>query len=72
MKNVVERGVALAKDNRIRSDELPLFERRRVRPVAPRSPESLPSIERRHIIETLEHVGWNRQVLGSNGEMSRW
>jgi DNA-binding NtrC family response regulator len=61
LENVVERGVALAKESRIAADELPLFERRRLRPVATRSPESLPSIERRHIIETLEHVGWNRK-----------
>jgi DNA-binding NtrC family response regulator len=24
-------------------------------------PESLPTLERRHIIETLERVGWNRR-----------
>jgi len=61
LENVVERGVALASGAQIQAGDLPLFERRRVRPVAASGPESLPTMERRHIIETLEHVGWNRK-----------
>ena len=61
LENVIERGVALAKHDVIGADELPLFERRRVVPPVSTAPESLPSIERRHIIDTLEHVGWNRK-----------
>jgi len=61
LENVIERGVALAKQDCIGADELPLFERRRIVAPASSAPESLPSIERRHIIDTLEHVGWNRK-----------
>jgi two-component system NtrC family response regulator len=61
LENVVERGVALVKGDRITADDLPLFERRRTQPRWSKGPESLPSLERRHIIETLEHVGWNRK-----------
>ena len=64
LENVIERAVALCAGDELRADDLPSFERRSdAAPSAsgPRLPESLPTLERRHIIETLERVGWNRR-----------
>jgi DNA-binding NtrC family response regulator len=70
LENVIERGVALAKDDRICESDLPQFERRRRPTLSRLGPESLPAIERRHIIETLEHVGWNRKRAAEILEIS--
>ncbi len=62
LENLVERTVALAKTDRIEAEDLPFFERRRsTRPSIPQPLESLPTMERRLIIETLDRVGWNRK-----------
>jgi DNA-binding NtrC family response regulator len=63
LENVIERAVALCSDDELRADDLPAFERKPETPAtaAARLPESLPTLERRHIIETLERVGWNRR-----------
>jgi DNA-binding NtrC family response regulator len=64
LENVIERAVALCSGNALCADDLPHFERRAEGPAAQapaRVPESLPTLERRHIIETLERVGWNRR-----------
>ena len=59
LQNVIERGVALCPGERITMEDLPrrFFGRR----AAPGGFESLPSMERRHILETLDKVGWNRR-----------
>ena len=61
LENSIERGVALCRGSRITTDDLP----RRLREArAPQSMEgvhSLQAIERNHILETLDKVGWNRK-----------
>ena len=61
LENVVERGVALCQGARIGIEDLP--HRLRERPIlAPAQPvQSLPSLEKRHILDTLDRVGWNRK-----------
>jgi DNA-binding NtrC family response regulator len=61
LENVIERGVALAKGDVIGEAELPLLARRKTRLVESSRPQSLSSIERRHIIDTLDQVDWNRK-----------
>jgi DNA-binding NtrC family response regulator len=63
LENVVERAVALCPGDVLRADALPRFGRTGRAAPTPRGeiPESLPTLERRHIIETLERVGWNRR-----------
>jgi DNA-binding NtrC family response regulator len=63
LENVIERAVALCSGDELRAEDLPSLERRPevASAAAPRQPESLPTLERRHIIETLERVGWNRR-----------
>jgi len=61
LQNVIERGVALCNGDRIRHADLP---NRIFASVAPESHEgiqSLPKMERKHILETLDTVGWNRK-----------
>lgn len=63
LENTIERGVALCRGSRISLCDLP--QRLRDRPAAP-VPErdgidSLHVMERRHILETLQRVGWNRK-----------
>ena len=60
LENVIEHGAALSTEDCIRPSDLPLFERRGT-PSIRHSLQSLSSVERKHIIETLEHVGWNRK-----------
>jgi DNA-binding NtrC family response regulator len=62
LENAIERAVALCPGERVRAEDLPLgagAERARAVKTAP---ESLPSLERRHILDTLERVGWNRKL----------
>ncbi len=63
LENVIERAVALCPGDVLFADALPRFGRGGRPPETPRGeiPESLPTLERRHIIETLERVGWNRR-----------
>jgi len=61
LQNVIERGVAFCNGDRIQRGDLPS------RILAPPSPEihagiqSLPNLQRKHILETLDTVGWNRK-----------
>ena len=62
LENVIERCVALCPGECIGVGDLP----RRLREGPPRSApaqevESLPGLERKHILETLDRVGWNRR-----------
>ena len=61
LENVIERGVALCRSQHIGVEDLP--HRLRERPSgAPSEPvQSLPSLEKRHILDTLDRVGWNRK-----------
>lgn len=61
LENVIEHGAALSNGDCIGEADLPLFERKRAAGSRGRGLESLSSIERKHIIETLEQVGWNRK-----------
>jgi DNA-binding NtrC family response regulator len=63
LANVMERAVALCTGDELSAEDLPSLGRK-VEPLLTRADcvsESLPSLERRHIIETLERVGWNRR-----------
>jgi two-component system NtrC family response regulator len=63
LANVMERAVALCTGDELSADDLPSLGRK-PEPLLTRADcisESLPSLERRHIIETLERVGWNRR-----------
>jgi two-component system NtrC family response regulator len=62
LENVIERGVALCRGARIEAGDLPqrLCERPGAR-VPAQGVQSLPSLEKRHILETLDRVGWNRK-----------
>jgi two-component system response regulator HydG len=63
LENVIERAIALCPGDVLSADSLPSFSRaaRTSEPERGGAPESLPTLERRHIIETLERVGWNRR-----------
>ena len=63
LENVIERAVALCSGELLVADCLPSFGRgvRVTAPARSEVTESLPTLERRHIIETLERVGWNRR-----------
>jgi DNA-binding NtrC family response regulator len=62
LENTVERGVALCRGSSLGSDDLPERVRRPRPPEAePESVASLELLERRHILATLERVGWSRK-----------
>jgi DNA-binding NtrC family response regulator len=62
LENTIERGVALCRGTRLGPLDLPDRLRAPVRPAAEReSLQSLELLERRHILATLERVGWNRK-----------
>ena len=68
LKNVIERAVVLCRGQEIDAEDLLLTklatagdtERDRRWPTASFSPASLDDIERRHILATLNHTGWNK------------
>jgi two-component system nitrogen regulation response regulator NtrX len=62
LENAIERAVALCPGERVRAEDLPLGGGASLPREATTAPESLPSLERRHILETLERVGWNRKL----------
>jgi len=62
LENAIERAVALCPGDRIGAAELPRLGGVDCAPAVHASPESLPSLERRHILDTLERVGWNRKL----------
>jgi two-component system response regulator HydG len=62
LENAIERGVALARTSYLQVDDLP----RRLRAPdskrdVPDAIQSLPGLERQHILRTLDRVGWNRK-----------
>ncbi|MEM7409186.1 MAG: sigma-54 dependent transcriptional regulator [Myxococcota bacterium] len=61
LQNVMERAVALSRGEVVGIDVLPRFHRTPTERAPDGVVESLPVLERRHIIETLERVGWNRK-----------
>ncbi len=61
LENVMERAVALCRNGTIGVEDLPPLHRARGARSSGSAVESLPVLERRHIIETLERVGWNRK-----------
>jgi two-component system response regulator HydG len=62
LENAIERAVALCPGDRVRREDLPLGGTSAPRVMPKSAPESLPSLERRHILDTLERVGWNRKL----------
>ena len=60
LENVIERAVALCRGQRITPEDLPRH-LREAPAMAPECIQSLPRLERRHILETLDRVGWNRK-----------
>jgi two-component system response regulator HydG len=65
LENCIERGVALCSSDRIRPDDLPQRLRSREEQKIPGAIPSLESVEREHILATLERVGWNRKRAAS-------
>lgn len=73
LENVIERAVALCRGQHITVEDLPqtVREPRRIAQAAvPDSIQSLPGMERRHILETLDRVGWNRKRAAALLEIS--
>ncbi len=70
LENTIERGVALCRGTRITLEDIPA--RLRSRPVeAQATPiQSLQSLERAHILRTLDEVGWNRKRAAELLEIS--
>ncbi len=61
LENSIERGVALCRGTRITIEDLPV-RMREVRPaVEGEAIHSLQAMERTHILNTLDKVGWNRK-----------
>jgi DNA-binding NtrC family response regulator len=61
LENAIERGVALCLGDRITAADLPLRVRKGPDPVCEEGTQSLQGLEKRHILETLEKVGWSRK-----------
>ncbi len=62
LENTIERGVALCRGPRLGADDLPDRLRAGTREAPdPDRPESLEHLEKRHILSTLESVGWSRK-----------
>jgi DNA-binding NtrC family response regulator len=61
LENVIERGVALCRGHRIGVADLPLRLREPQSLRNENEIESLPGLERKHILETLDRVGWSRK-----------
>jgi DNA-binding NtrC family response regulator len=62
LENTIERVVALCPGDRVRVEDLPALACAERARAPEKTPESLPSLERRHILETLERVGGNRKL----------
>lgn len=65
LQNVIERGLALCDGSRIRLDDLPHRFHAAPAPEPQEAIQSLPKLERKHILETLDTVGWNRKRAAS-------
>jgi len=61
LENSIERGVALCRGERIEVEDLPMRLREESRIREGESIHSLQVMERSHILNTLEQVGWNRK-----------
>lgn len=71
LENTIESGVALCRSRVLSAADLPLRLRER-RPAEPPAPglQSLATLERAHILRTLEVVGWNRKRAAEILEIS--
>ncbi len=65
LENCIERGVALCSSDCILPQDLPQRIRSGEERSAPGEIPSLESVEREHILATLEQVGWNRKRAAS-------
>jgi len=65
LENCIERGVALCSSACILAQDLPQRVRSAEERSAPGEIPSLESVEREHILATLEQVGWNRKRAAS-------
>jgi DNA-binding NtrC family response regulator len=70
LENVVESGVALCQSRWLSMADLPARLRERPVQVASDSMQSLETLERNHILRTLERVGWNRKRASEILEIS--
>ena len=71
LENVIERAVALCRSRVIGVGDLPRSVREPRRAPLPDAPiQSLPGLERQHILETLDRVGWNRKRAAALLEIS--
>ena len=63
LENTIESGTALCRGRLLTAADLPLRPRPRAAAAVPESVplQSLETLERTHILRTLEHVGWNRK-----------
>lgn len=70
LRNCIERAIALCRDHRIGLEEIPRA--LLATPAAPIANDltSLRTLERSHILSTLEHVGWNRKRAAEILEIS--
>lgn len=68
LKNVIERAVALGSGNTVEEHDIWLSPLEVAPPTASYEPMSLQDLERRHILQTLDHTDWNKskaaEILG--------
>jgi len=65
LENVIERAVALCAGGRITPEDLPRQLLEQPAASASEAIQSLPGMERKHILATLDRVGWNRKQAAS-------
>ncbi len=70
LENSIERGVALCRGSKIRVGDLPVRLRESPREQASGVVQSLQAMERRHILDTLDRVGWNRKRAAEQLQIS--
>ncbi len=70
LENTIERGVALCRGPRITLEDIPARLRSRPAEASPQAIQSLQSLERAHILRTLDQVGWNRKRAAELLEIS--
>ncbi|RIL04904.1 MAG: hypothetical protein DCC71_12355 [Proteobacteria bacterium] len=70
LENTIESGVALCQGSRLSVADLPARLRERPVHAVPDTLQSLETLERTHILRTLERVGWNRKRAAEILEIS--
>ena len=70
LENTIESGVALCQSRWLTIADLPLRMRERPAQVTSEALQSLGTLERNHILRTLERVGWNRKRAAEILEIS--